>query len=265
MKLGIIALPEEKSFVMAKEKGLSYLEFCIDIREDLDSNVNEICAKQQQLLNWSRQYGVDVGSVGRWGTKKIDEKGNLIEDELKRNFRLIDLAAALGCTNYNTGCNYVESLTYNENIQAAIRYFQTVVDYGRDKGVKISVVNCHWGNFVNGDPEWSLILGQIPELYIKYDVSHSRYAGRDYLSEAKKWGHRFNHVHIKGSLIIDGERFDDPPAGLDQTNWGAFMAVLYKIGYSNGISIEPHSSTWRGELGEKGVDYTIGYIRKMIF
>lgn len=76
-----------------------------------------------------------------------------------------------------------------------------------------------------------MIHGHLKDLWIKYDPSHSRYAkGADYLSEMKKWGDRFAHVHIKGSMLIDGERFDDPPAGMDQTDWGAFMAVLYAKG-----------------------------------
>ena len=82
----------------------------------------------------------------------------------------------------------------------------------------------------------------------------------------KKWGKRFAHVHIKGSLQIDGERFDDPPAGLDGTNWGAFMAVLYANGYDGTLSIEPHSDIWReGALGDAGVDYTIKLIRSLMF
>ncbi|MBC8079768.1 MAG: hypothetical protein H7X86_05455, partial [Gorillibacterium sp.] len=91
-----------------------------------------------------------------------------------------------------------------------------------------------------------------------------RYAGRDYLQEMSVWGHRFHHVHIKGSLIIGGERFDDPPAGLDQTDWRSFMAVLYAKQYRGGLSIEPHSSIWTGKLGEQGMDYTIKHMRSMM-
>jgi sugar phosphate isomerase/epimerase len=105
----------------------------------------------------------------------------------------------------------------------------------------------------------------LPELGIKYDPSHARYAGRDYLKESRDWGGRFHHVHIKGSIIIDGQRFDDPPAGLDQTDWGTFMAILYGQGYQGGLSIEPHSHVWHGELGDKGVQFTIDYMRRMMF
>ena len=111
---------------------------------------------------------------------------------------------------------------------------------------------------------WTVIHGFLPELGIKFDPSHSRYAGGDYLREMRDWGERFYHVHIKGSVIINGERFDDPPAGLDQTDWQSFMAILYAKGYSGGLSIEPHSHNWEGELGEKGLDYTVNFMRKLV-
>jgi len=56
----------------------------------------------------------------------------------------------------------------------------------------------------------------------------------------KKWGKRFNHIHIKGSIKIDNERFDDPPAGMDLTDGGAFMSILYAYNYNKTLSIEPH-------------------------
>ncbi len=111
---------------------------------------------------------------------------------------------------------------------------------------------------------YRVIHGHLKDLYIKYDTSHCIYAGGDYLQEARDWGDRFIHVHIKGALTINGERFDDPPAGMDLTNWGAFLSILYAKGYQEGLSIEPHSDNWKGELGDKGVDYTIDFIRKLI-
>ena len=42
------------------------------------------------------------------------------------------------------------------------------------------------------------------------------------------------------------------------------MSILYAKGYNGGLSIEPHSENWRGELGKKGVDFTINYMKKLI-
>lgn len=71
-------------------------------------------------------------------------------------------------------------------------------------------------------------------------------------------------MHIKGTVKVEGEQVDDPPAGMDDTKWPAVFALLYKTGYNGSLSIEPHSSTWKGELADKGVDFTINYIRPFI-
>lgn len=124
-----------------------------------------------------------------------------------------------------------------------------------------------------------------------------------YLEEAMEWGGSFGYVHIKGVIqqglsqepvhmevfrliqkfpelretLFSSQLFtnsgpfaynftsyDNPPAGLDAINWRAFFAALYQHGYNGDLSIEPHSRTWRGELGEKGVKYTIKYIRDLM-
>ncbi len=165
---------------------------------------------------------------------------------------------------YITGCNKVEELSYYENCGLAISYFEKLIAHGAEKGVKIAVYNCRWNNFVCDPMAYTVIMGYLKDLYIKYDPSHCIYAGGDYLQETRDWGDRFLHVHLKGSLIVGGERYDDPPAGLDQTNWGAFLAILYAKGYDKCLSIEPHSANWRGELGEKGIDFTIQYFRNLM-
>lgn len=261
MQLGIIGDPKEASFKSAKERGLKFLEFCLNIGYDLDGFYKDL----DDIKSYISEYDVYVGSIGRWGTDKIDKSGNIIEEELQTTYKLVDSCKELNCKTFVCGCNYVEELSYYENCTAAIAFFSKVLEYAKDKDVKIATMNCRWNNFVHSDPTWSIIHGHLKDLGIKFDPSHCIYDGGDYLSEMNKWADRFYHVHIKGSLIIDGERFDDPPAGLDQTNWGAFMAVLYAKNYDGCLSIEPHSSNWKDELGEKGIDFTIDYMNKLIF
>jgi sugar phosphate isomerase/epimerase len=260
MKLGIIASPEAASFHKAQADGLEFVEFCINVGSDIEAFVGTVPA----LKKASEQTGVKVGSIGRWGSDRIGKQG-IVEEELQVSFRLIDAAAEFGCPNFVCGVNYVEELSFYQNATLAIDYFHKLIEYGMPKGVAISAYNCHWNNFVDEDMAWTVIHGHLPELGIKFDPSHSRYAGRDYQKELRDWGGRIRHVHIKGSVIIDGQRFDDPPAGLDQTDWRTFMAILYGKGYEGGLSIEPHSDVWRGELGSKGVRFTVDFMRNMMF
>lgn len=47
--------------------------------------------------------------------------------------------------------------------------------------------------------------------------------------------------------------------------WRPIMGLLYKHGYDGMLSIEPHSRTWCGKLGDWGVKLTIDYISKMVY
>ena len=260
MQLGIISSPSESSFKRANLKGLDFIELCVNEGQDLHA----FYQIRKDLLEWQKRYKVQVGSIGRWKSLCIDEKGNIIKEELERCYRLIDVASELGCINFVSGCNYVDELSYYENCTAAISFFSKLINYAKGKGVKVSSYNCRKVNFVHNPEAWRIIHGHLKELGIKFDPSHSRYFGGDYLQETLDWGDRFHHVHLKGSMIINGERIDDPPAGLDQTDWKTFISILRVKGYKAGLSIEPHSPIWSGELGEKGIDYTIAYMKKLL-
>lgn len=263
MTLGITGYPNAKEarFQLAKRNNLDFIEFCVDVSQDLDG----FCGGLGEVKALCEQYGIPVRALGRWGADKISADGKIIEQELQNSYRLIDAAKELGCTVFNTGVNYVDGISYYSNIGASVDFLQKLVDYGRSKGVRIATFNCRWNNYVCDDERYRLIHGHIPELGIKFDPSHSIYAGEDYLEVMKTWGARFYHVHIKGSLYIGGERVDDPPAGMDGTNWGALMSMLYYHKYDGTLSIEPHSATWQGELGEKGVAYTTSVMRSLMF
>lgn len=257
MRLGIISWIYEEDFKKAKSRGMEFIELDVNDRDE------EFLSHLQQTKELSRTYEMPIGAVGRWGADKISIDG-ILESELQLECTLMDAAKELNCSIYMTGCNYINELSFYENCNLAMEYLQKLIVHGEKIGVKVATYNCRWNNFIHSEKAWSVIHGQLKDLYIKYDTSHCIYAGGDYLKEAADWGGRFLHVHIKGALLIDGKRYDDPPAGLDQTDWRSFLAVLYTKGYDGNLSIEPHSNLWKDELGEKGVDFTIRYMRQLM-
>lgn len=260
MKLGIIGDWSEEGFRYVQSLGLDCVEFCYNH----DKPTDKLLALVPSLNKWQEQYGVKILSMGRWGSKRINDDGTINEAVLKEDYDVIDAASAVGCPVFNCGCNYTQDKNYIENCEIAIGYFTKLLDYANGKNVKIATYNCDWSNFVYNDKAWSIIHTALPELGIKYDVSHCRGRRDDYLKEIRDWGSRFYHFHLKGTIYVDGEGYDDPPAGLDQTDWPTVMAMLHIHNYNEMLSIEPHSGEWVGEKGEWGIKYTINYFRPFI-
>lgn len=260
MKLGIINGWEEGNIRYVSEKGLEAVEFCVNH----NYNSAEFLAKANDIKGYCEKYNVVVGSTGRWGAKRIDDNGKIIPEALQDDKNIIDAASIIGCPVFNTGVNYTEGKSFFENCQIAINYLGQLISYAENKNVKIAVYNCSWENFVVEPKAWYPVLSALSELGIKYDPSHCLRRDGNYLAEIRDWGEKFYHFHLKGAVYIDGEHYDDAPAGLDMTDWKSVMDLLYTKNYNGMLSIEPHSNYWKGKKGQWAIDYTISYFRPMI-
>jgi len=260
MQLGIITTASEVGYKYVHDLGLDHAEFTIN--HTIDSK--EVLGRSSELVSLGKKYGVKVGAVGRWGQIRLDEDGHIVPEAFQHDKNVIDLASQLGTPVFNCGVNQADKLNFHDNCEAAIDYFGKLIEYGSSRGVKIAAYNCDWANFVFDSKAWDVILPALPELGLKYDTSHCIYRGGDYLKEMSVYGERIYHFHLKGALVIDGKRYDDPPIGLDGTNWGAVMDVLYTKRYNGQLSIEPHSEYWKGDLKGWGVKFSINYIRPYI-
>lgn len=299
MKLGIIARPEPESFDHAKELGLDFLEFDCNPADYFGKPVQELLASKESLKEASQRTGIEVGAVGRWASPILDEKGDVVPAEWNEVVGVMDFGQFLGAKYYLCSVNYVKELSYYQNITAAIKVLNQIVAAAKERGMECAIVNCMMGNnYIRTPEQWKLVLSEVPGLGIKYDPSHSYVHGGPqgaYMEEGMEWGSQFKYVHIKGVIQTGPSKepehwaywqllkahpelkeifsadspqrnnsYDNPPAGIDSINWRAFFAILYKYGYDGYLAIEPHSPTWKGEKGEKGVKYTIKYIRDLM-
>ena len=264
MKLGIIcSFQNEKTFDVVKTLGVDGVEFTVNHNIDSKAFLEGAPAIRKALSD----RGLATLSVGRWGMKRLDDDGHILPEALEHDKNVIASAEVLGCGVFNCGVNAAKNLNRKQNLEMAYEYFGKLLDFAADKGVKIAAFNCDWENFVVGPAEWDVLLPALPALGIKYDPSHA--IGRakgygTYLSEMKRYGDRFHHFHVKGALYIDGERYDDPPAGMDGINWGAVFDLLYTKNYAGTVSYEPHSPYWTGSKGRWAIDFSLAYIKPFL-
>lgn len=259
MKLGMINGFGAAAFDYVKSKNLSFIEVCRNYDKDAEEFIGAVEDVKRQI----DRTGVQIASVGRWNSQP-NNGGYLNADAYALNLRLLDAAHEVGAPVFVCGCNYSKEISLYRNYTFAIEYFSRLLERTEKYGMKLAVYNCSWENFIYSPEQWKVVLGELPSLMIKYDASHAYYRNADYLAELDGWCGRIAHMHIKGAVSLNGKRIDDPPAGMDNIDWQRLFALLYKHGYDGGLSIEPHSDTWRGELGERGVDFTINYIRPFL-
>lgn len=262
MKLGIIRGYNNEAFDYVKGMGLEFIESCNNTNADAARFVENKDSIKANIV----RTGIPIASVGRWAAKP-NVGGKLDEAEMTGILELLDAAADIGSPVFVCGFNYSQDASLFKNYCAAVEFFGAVLDRAKGKDIKVAVYNCDWENFVYRDSAWDIVLGELPELMIKYDCSHSFNRGQNYLAELSDWGDRVAHVHIKGAVKPGGKKtVADPPAGIDAIDWPQVFAILYARGYNGGLSLEPHSSVWRGDspLGQKGIEFAINYIRPFI-
>lgn len=244
-----------EGFDLVASQGLSFIEICCNNAQEAQALID---AKESVKTEIART-GIDVSCVGRWN-HDLQENGVINEEKKAQYLALLDTAIELGAKTFVCGINYDESVSLFRNYQNAVAFFSELTAHAKGSSVKVAVQNCNWNNFVVSPEQWKVVLGEVEDLWIKFDASHAYNRGDDYLAELSDWGKRVAHVHIKGTTIAGRTKVADPPAGMDDIKWSSLFAILYSVKYDGDLSIEPHSKIWQGELGAAGIAFTQKFI-----
>ncbi len=261
MRLGIIIddCINDSAFDEVKDLGLDFIEACTNFDNQTDDFISKVDVFKKNI----KRTGIDIGSVGRWNLR-TNSGGKIVESEYQKHVKLMHAAKEVGSPVYVCGINRDHDVSLFKNYCAAVELFGRLVEEGKKLGITVAVYNCDWENFVCTDRHWDVVMGEIPELMIKYDASHTMERGQDYMADFNKWLPRIAHIHLKGVTKIGDRVVDNPPAGIDQIDWRGVFSLLYLYNYNGGLSIEPHSSVWNGALGDAGIKYTIQYMKQFL-
>ncbi len=257
MRIGFICDLSEHDFAFARQNGFKCVEF------NGADNV-EFTSKASELATYVKEYGIDFNMIGLFGRNYISDDASERAKHLSDAKKTIDFCEAIGSPLFVTGAGHEEDRTLAENVRRATDHLGQLIEYGKPKGVRVALYNCHWGNFAVAPDSWELLMPALPDLGIKYDPSHAIGDNRDFLAELRDWGKKVYHVHAKGSLVIGGKRFPDPMPGMDETNWGAMFAILYEQDYPGDVNIEAHSGEWIASRRYPGLLFSKRYLEQFI-
>ncbi|MBR4940916.1 MAG: sugar phosphate isomerase/epimerase, partial [Clostridia bacterium] len=245
----------ERGFALVRDQKLAFAEICRNSEEE----ALDLIARKDEVKAAVKATGIDVSCVGRWN-HDVQKDGAIDGERMKCYIDLLDTAIELGAKTFVCGFNYDDSISLFKNYSNAIEFFGMLTERAKGNNIKIAVQNCDWNNFILCPEQWKIVLGENPDLYIKFDPSHAYNRGENYLAEVSEWGDRFAHIHVKGAVHAGRRYVDDPPAGMDDLNWRSIFAALYARSYDGDLSLEPHSATWHGELGTAGIEFSRKFI-----
>ncbi|MBQ1195951.1 MAG: sugar phosphate isomerase/epimerase [Clostridia bacterium] len=248
-------------FDLVKNTNLEFIEICCNNQAEAEKFI----ANKDNIKAEIARTGIDVSCVGRWN-HDINVGGKIDADRLNAYFAQLDAAIELGAKTFVCGCNYADEVSLYKNYTVALDFLGQLTERAKasGSGIKIAIQNCHWNNFIDSPEQWKVILGENPDLWLKYDASHAYNRNADYLAEMSDYGEKIAHFHVKGTTHAGSRAVSDPPAGMDDLHWGSIFSILYARGYDGDLSIEPHSKTWQGELGAAGVEFTRQFISKFV-
>ena len=248
-----------EGFDLVKDSGLAFIEICCNNAQEAENLIAAQESVKQQIL----RTGIDVSCIGRWNHNMM-ANGKIDSEKAVQYGRLLDTAIALGAKTFVCGCNYDDSISLFRNYENAITFLAPLCEKAKANGVRVALQHCSWNNYLVSPKQWEVVLGELPDLFIKYDASHAYNRDEDYLAQLSDWCERVAHVHIKGTTHAGKRGVDDPPAGMDDIRWPSLFSILYARRYQGDLSIEPHSAAWNGELCNAGVAFTRDYIRKFL-
>lgn len=246
MRIGFIARPRQDDFEFAALKDFPCVEF--NFSDDLSA-----LERASEVNLWRKKYEVDLSHVGLYGRNYLADNAAEREAHLGALRKVTDYAKAVGAPLVTTGGGLFEGASPTHLAERTTETLRPAIEYAESLGLKFAFYNCHWTNWVTGPEAWEPLLAALPTAGIKFDPSHPTYDGLDWSAHLAAWGHRVYHTHAKDTVFIGGKPFEDVPAGLGDTRWGRFFALLYHHGYQGDINIEPHSKTWDGDLMYRGI------------
>ena len=175
-----------------------------------------------------------------------------------------------------------------ENLEIVKEVWPPILEYAKEKGVKIAIENCpmwftadEWPggqNLMTSPENWRKVFEVLPydNLGLNYDPSHFVWQQIDYIKPIYEFKDKIFHVHYKDIKIYQDKlndvgimayplKYMSPKlCGLGDVDWGKYVSALTDIGYQGYSVIEVEDKAFEGSLdnAKKAVKLSAKYLRK---
>jgi len=200
--------------------------------------------------------------------------------------KCVDVASQLEVTSVGTFIGRDPNKTVVDNLLMAEEVFAPIVEFARQRNVKIVIENCvmeGWhpdgypGNLAYSPELWEWMFGI--GLYLNFDPSHLVWMGIDPIEAVKPYIGQIVHAQAKDIELFPKQRNmygwpgkvinrENPwdvgwwryrVPGLGEVDWRRLIDVLYEGGFDGTLSVEHEDPLWGGTEEKVKVGLQIAY------
>ncbi len=245
MQLGFIVPAESDlkvQFQFAMQQGIEYVELQFNQLRCMNFDT-------QRIFDAMEGTNVKVGACGLWELNTLSDDEKTFEENKKTVFEFFDMVAAIG-----SPVAFINAGTYKENdtdanVAKLKEAYPQYKKYATDKGLKLAFYLGHKGNFINSRDILARVISEIPDFPLKIDpVGLMRNVKDDPYYVVSQYAKNIVHFHAKDIYQIPDIGFEiEPPVGLGQKKWNVLLGMLYDVGYTGCVIIEPHGPNYMME------------------
>lgn len=245
--------------------------------------------KCRYIKEYCRQRKVEISALAYY-------PNTMDPDPVKRKayihhlYTLIDAAAKLDVNMVTTFIGRDPKKPVSENLELVKEIWPPILQYAKDKGVKIAIENCpmlftedEWPggqNLMTTPVIWRKVFEILDydNLGINYDPSHFIWQQIDYIRPIYEFKDKIFHVHYKdiklypdkledvGIMATPLQYMSPKIPGLGDVDWGKYVSALTDIGYDGYTCIEVEDKAYEASLedAKRAVIQSAGYLRNFV-
>lgn len=254
----------------------------IDVNNVDDNKVNEI-------HDICRNYNMEISALAFY-PNTLDSDLEARENNINHLKKVIDAAALLDVNLVTTFIGRMQKKTIEENIIEFSNVWPSIIQYAKQKDVRIAIENCpmlfsqdEWPggkNIFTSPAIWRELFKIIPDknFGINYDPSHFVWQQMDYIKPIYEFKDRIFHVHFK-DIKLSKDALDDYGVlayplsymtpklpGLGDVDWGNYVSALTDIGYNGYACIEVEDKAFESSTHDidNSVILSYRYLRQFV-
>ncbi|MCQ2456760.1 MAG: sugar phosphate isomerase/epimerase [Clostridia bacterium] len=221
------------------------------------------------VKNYAAEKGVEISSLAFY-PNPMDSNLEKRQANIDHLYKVINMSALLGVNMVTTFIGRMQEKTVEENLEEVKKVWPPIVEYARDKGVKIAIENCpmlfgndQWPggqNIMTTPAIWREVFKILPydNFGINYDPSHFVWQMIDYVKPIYEFKDKIFHVHYKDIKVYPDRlndygimatplKFMSPKLpGLGDVDWGKYVSALTDIGFEGYTCIEVEDKAFEG-------------------